>query len=270
MTSKLAIVGGGRMGEALAVTAINGGLRAADIVLVEPDQARAIALRDAHGLRTDQLTDAVTGADAVALVVKPQVVQSVFAALPGLLADGQLIVSLVLGVRIGAIARASGQPSAAVVRCCPNLPIAQGSGFTAITPSDGVRPDQLRLAESLFSAGGPVVRVTEPQLDVVSVVSGSTPAWYCYLVETLTDTGMLLGLSHQLSALIAERALIGAGELLRDSGMTATQVRAAVSSPGGATIAGVRVLEDRAVRGAFMAAAVAGVERAREVAAGCE
>jgi pyrroline-5-carboxylate reductase len=129
-----------------------------------------------------------------------------------------------------------------------------------------VRPDQRALAESLFTAGGPVTAVTEPQLDVVSVVSGSTPAWYCYLVETLTDAGVLLGLGHQLSGLIAERALIGAAALLENSGLSAAQVRAAVSSPGGSTIAGVRVLEERAVRGAFLAAAAAGVDRAREVA----
>jgi pyrroline-5-carboxylate reductase len=264
--SRLAIVGGGRMGEALAATAINGGMRAADIVVVEPDPARAAVLRAAHGLRTSELADAVAGAEAVALVVKPQVAPAVLGALAGLLTDGQLIVSLVLGVRIETIERASGLSAAAVVRCCPNLPIALGSGFTTITPGNGVRPDQLKLVESLFSAGGPVVPVTEPQLDAVSVVSGSTPAWYCYLVEALTDAGVLLGLGHQLSALIAERALIGAGALLRDSDMSAAQVRAAVSSPGGATIAGVLVLEERAVRGAFMAAAAAGVERAREVA----
>jgi pyrroline-5-carboxylate reductase len=264
--SALAVIGGGRMGEALIVTAVNGGMRAGDITVVEPDARRAAALRDSLGVRTGDLADAVAGAGAVALVVKPQVVSGVLDSVNGLLTDGQLIVSLVLGVRIDTIIRASGLPSAAVVRACPNLPITRGSGFTAITPSARVRPAQLKLAESLFTAGGPVEIVTEPQLDVVSVVSGSTPAWYCYLVETLTDAGVLLGLGHQLSALIAERALIGAGALLRDSGMSAAQIRAAVSSPGGSTMAGVLVLEERAVRGAFMAAAAAGVERAREVA----
>jgi pyrroline-5-carboxylate reductase len=266
--SRLAVVGGGRMGEALIVTAMKGGMSVGDIVAVEPDQERAAGLRESLQVRTADLADAVSGADAVALVVKPQVAPAVFGALPGLVADGQLIVSLVLGIRIETIQRASGLPSAAVVRCCPNLPIAQGSGFTAITPGGSVRPDQLTLAESLFSAGGPVVQVAELQLDVVSVVSGSTPAWYCYLVETLTDAGVLLGLSHQLSALIAERALIGAAATLKDSEMTAAQIRAAVSSPGGSTIAGIRVLEERAVRGAFLAAAAAGVDRARELAEG--
>jgi pyrroline-5-carboxylate reductase len=254
------------MGEAMMVTALKGGMSANDIVLVEPDPERAAQLRDSLNVRVAELADAVTGADAVVLVVKPQIAPAVFEQLPGLLADGQLIVSLVLGIRIETIQSASGMPSAAVVRCCPNLPIAQGSGLTAITPSDSVQPGQLVLAESLFAAGGPVIRVTEPQLDVVSVLSGGTPAWYCYLVETLTDAGVLLGLSHQLSALIAERALIGAAASLKDSGMTAAQVRAAVSSPGGSTIAGTRVLEERAVRGAFIAAAAAGVERARELA----
>ncbi len=264
----LAVVGGGRMGEALMVTAMNGGVKAGEIVVVEPNEERAAELRESLGVRTADLAEAVAGADAVVLVVKPQVAPAVFGALPGLLADGQLIVSLVLGIRIETIQRAAGLPSAAVVRCCPNLPIAQGSGLTAITPSASVEPGQLSLAQSLFSAGGPVVQVAEPQLDVVSVVSGSTPGWYCYLVETLTDAGVLLGLSHQLSALIAERALIGAGATLQDSQMTAAQMRAAVSSPGGSTIAGIRVLEERAVRGAFMAAAAAGVDRARELAEG--
>jgi pyrroline-5-carboxylate reductase len=254
------------MGEALIVTAVNGGVSSDDIVVVEPDQARAAGLRDSLGVRTADLADAVSGADAIALVVKPQVVQVVFDVLSGLLTDGQLIVSLVLGVRIDTIQRACGLPTAAVVRCTPNLPIAQGKGFTAIAAGDGVRPDQIELAESLFRTGGPVTTVTEHQLDVVSVVSGSTPAWYCYLVETLTDAGVLLGLSHQLSALIAERSLVGAAALLENSGLTAVQVRAAVSSPGGSTIAGVKVLEERAVRGAFLAAAEAGVNRAREVA----
>ena len=266
--SRLAVVGGGRMGEALMRTAVHGGMPPGEIVVVEPDQDRAAGLRASLGVRTAELAEAVARTEAVALVVKPQVAPGVFGELSGLLADGQLVVSLVLGIRLETIQRAVGMPSAAVVRCCPNLPIAQGSGLTAITPSDGVRPDQLILAQSLFSAGGPVVQVAERQLDVVSVVSGSTPAWYCYLVETLTDAGVLLGLGHELSALIAERALIGTAATLSESSMTATQLRAAVSSPGGSTIAGIRVLEERAVRGAFMAAAAAGVDRARELAEG--
>jgi len=264
--SRVVVVGGGRMGEALIEAAGGGGMSAGDIVVVEPDQARAAELRDSRGVKTAELADAVPGADAVVLVVKPQVVAGVLGALRELLTDRQLIVSLVLGVRIEAIKRAAGLPSAAVVRACPNLPIAYGKGLTAITPGAGIRPDQLELAESLFRAGGPVITVAEPQLDVVSVVSGSTPAWYAYVAETLTDAGVLLGLSHQLSALIAERSLIGAAALIESSGLTPVQVRAAVSSPGGATIAGTRVLEERAVRGAFLAAAEAGVNRARDVA----
>ena len=264
--SRVAVVGGGRMGEALIEAAVNGGMSAGDIVAVEPDQARAAGLRDSRGVKTAALADAGPGADAVVLVVKPQVVADVLGALRGLLTDRQLIVSLVLGVPIDAIQQGTGRPSAAVVRACPNLPIAYGKGLTAITPSEGVRPGQLRLAESLFSAGGPVIGVAEPQLDVVSVVSGSSPAWYAYVVETMTDAGVLLGLSHQLSALIAERSLTGAAALIENSGLSAVQVRAAVSSPGGSTIAGIRVLEERAVRGAFLAAAEAGVNRARAVA----
>jgi pyrroline-5-carboxylate reductase len=90
------------------------------------------------------------------------------------------------------------------------------------------------------------------------------------MVEALTDAGVLLGLGHELSALIAERSLLGAGTLLNEGDRTAVQVRAAVSSPGGSTIAGVRVLEERAVRGALLAAAAAGVDRAREVAAAAD
>jgi pyrroline-5-carboxylate reductase len=99
------------------------------------------------------------------------------------------------------------------------------------------------------------------------VVSGSVPAWYCYVVEAMTDAGVLLGLSHELSALIAERGLVGAASLVDEGSRSAVQIRAAVSSPGGSTIAGVRVLEERAVRGAFLAASAAGVDRARAVAA---
>jgi len=265
--SRVAVIGGGQMGEALIVTAVNGGTPADDITVVEPNPDRAAVLRDTHGVRTAALADAVAGADVIVLVVKPHFLSDVLDPLRGVLTESQLVISLVLGVRIAAIEDATGLSAPAVIRACPNLAIAQGSGFTAITAGDGVQPDQLKLAESLLAAGGPVAQVTEPQLDVVSVVSGSVPAWYCYIVEAMTDAGVLLGLGHELSAQIAEQGLIGAGAMLRDRGQPAVQVRAAVSSPGGSTIAGVRVLEERAVRGAFLAASAAGVDRAREAGA---
>lgn len=264
------MVGGGQMGEALIASAVNGGMAAGGITVVEPNQARAQALCDAHGVKTAALADAAAGADTVALVIKPQVAPAVLPSLRGLLSDGQLLLSLILGVRIATIEAAAGLSGPAVIRATPNLAIARGSGFTAIAARDQARPEYLERAEALFLAGGPVARVAEPQLDAVSVVSGSTPGWYCYLVEALTDAGVLLGLGHELSGLIASRSLLGAGTLLSEGDRTAVQVRAAVSSPGGSTIAGVRVLEERAVRGAFLAAAAAGVDRAREVAAAAD
>jgi pyrroline-5-carboxylate reductase len=258
------------MGEGLIVTAVNGGMPPGDITVAEPDPARAAALREAHGVRTGDLADGVPGADVVALVVKPHILPEVMPALRSLLTDGQLIVSLVLGVRIPVIEAGTKLASPAVIRACPNLAIARGSGFTAIAGGAGVQPGQFELAEGLFRTGGPVARVTEPQLDAVSVVSGSVPAWYCYVVEAMTDAGVLLGLGHELSALIAARGLVGAASLVGEGDRSAVQIRAAVSSPGGATIAGVRVLEERAVRGAFLAASAAGVDRARQAAADYE
>lgn len=266
----LTIVGGGNMGEAFLAAVLAGGadgplLGRDDVTFVEPNPARAAELRDTHGVEVRDMTDAVAKARTVVVVVKPYLVEPVMSQMAGALTDEHLVVSLVGGANTARIERAAPTDKPVVVRCCPNIAIAVRQGMTAISAGAHAESADLDFVQALFEPGGKVVQLPERLLDVVSVVSGSVPAYFCYMVEALTDAGVLLGLTHGLAATMAKQSLMGAATLLQKPNADPVELRAAVSSPGGVTIAGIRALEDRGVRGALMAAAAAGHDRAREL-----
>ena len=155
----------------------------------------------------------------------------------------------------------------AVVRCMPNTPALVDQAITAISPGQHADDDHLAVAERLLSAVGRVVRVPESQLDAVTALSGSGPAYFFFLVEAMIDAGILLGLPRALSAELIVQTAIGSSIMLRDSGEHPVQLREAVTSPGGTTIAAIRELENHGVRAALLAAIEAACLRSRELGA---
>jgi pyrroline-5-carboxylate reductase len=263
---QLAILGGGKIGEALLSGLLRGERTTDDIVISEKHPERAEYLAEKYGVQVHPAPDAVKLASTVLLAVKPQDIDGLLAEIGSAVGPQQLVVSVAAGIPTRRIERAlpDGVP---VVRCMPNTPALVDEAMTAVAAGAHADDEHLRTAESLLAAVGKVVRVPESQLDAVTALSGSGPAYFFYLVEAMIDAGILLGLPRALAADLIVQTAIGSAVMLRDSGEHPVQLREAVTSPGGTTISAIRELEVHGVRAALLAAIEAAAIRSRELGA---
>ncbi len=261
MAVRLVIAGGGKMGEALLA-----GLLAAswadpsEIAVSEPVAERRVELEARFpGVA---VSDAPLAADGAIVAVKPAYVAEAAAALAA--AGCGRVLSIAAGVPTSTIEAAlpAGTP---VVRAMPNTPALVGAGASAIAPGSAATDDDVAWAESILSAVGIVVRVPEDQLDAVTGLSGSGPAYVFLVAEAMIAAGEAVGLPHDVAVRLATQTVFGAGRLLAESGDSPEQLRAAVSSPNGTTVAGLAVLDELGVRDAFTAAVRRATERSREL-----
>jgi pyrroline-5-carboxylate reductase len=253
----LQIIGGGRMGEALLV-----GLAAGrSLRVVEASAARAEELRAAHP--TVQVSAEPGPAAGTIVAVKPQHVADVCRALG---ADGGRVLSVAAGVTIASIEEALGV-DVPVVRAMPNTPALVGEGAAAIAAGTHAGDDDLAWAESILGAVGTVVRVTEGLLDAVTGLSGSGPAYVFVVLDALIEGGVAAGLPRDVAETLAGQTILGAATLYLSGDQSPGELRAAVTSPGGTTAAGLRVLEQRAVRAALIDAVLAARDRSAELGA---
>lgn len=266
MEAALIVVGGGRMGTALVEGILSSGyLTASSIVVVEPDVERRAMLRLAHDdlvlVDTPEIEHIGEKTGGV-IAVKPEVAESAARLLGGL--GIQRILSVVAGIPSARLEAALPQPIP-VIRAMPNTPALVGAGVSAISGGSHVTKADLDWADELLSSVGTVVRVPERQLDAVTGVSGSGPAYLFLVAEALIEAGVTAGLSRETARTLANETILGAGRMLVESGQSAEELRAQVTSPGGTTAAALRALEARAVRSAFVEAVMAAVERSRSM-----
>ncbi len=250
------------MGEALVGGLLAaGGHRLDSLRIVEPDAGRLAALQMAFP-GVDVVTEP-TAADGSIIAVKPGYVASVCHALRAV-GGSTRVLSIAAGVTIAALEAdlAGGTP---VVRAMPNTPAVVGVGAAAIAPGTYAGDDDLAWAESLLGAVGTVVRVEESLLDAVTGLSGSGPAYVFLVAEALIDAGVLAGLPRDVSRALSVQTLLGAATLLAAGGDGPEALRAAVTSPGGTTAAGLQVLEQRGLRAAFLDAVAAATERSKRL-----
>jgi len=261
MRAKLAILGGGRMGEALV-----GGLLGAgwadphELAVVEVVAERRAALVARFPGVT--ITAEPVEASGAIVATKPGDVAGAVRAQVG--AGVQRLLSIAAGVTIAAIERESGG-DLPVVRAMPNTPALIGAGAAAIAPGRAASEADLVWAEEILGALGVVVRVPERLLDAVTGLSGSGPAYVFLVAEALIEAGVLVGLPRDTSTTLALQTLLGSARMLVESGETPEALRGAVTSPGGTTAAGLHALESAAVRAALLDAVRAATNRATEL-----
>jgi len=261
MSTKLVVVGGGKMGEALVSGVLRARwARAKDITVVETLDARREQLSVMHPDVVVSTTVPPHSGGAV-LAVKPVDVPDAAASL--LAARPQRVLSIVAGVTTAQLEGFLGDTP--VVRAMPNTPALIGAGAAALAPGSTAGPADMEWAEGVLTSVGLVVRVTEKMLDAVTGLSGSGPAYVFLVAEALVDAGVAAGLDRDTSAALTRQTLLGSARLLDESGDLPEALRAAVTSPGGTTAAALRVLEQRAVRAAFLDAVLAAAERSREL-----
>lgn len=261
MTTRLAVVGGGNMGAALLGGLIAGGWAPPDELAVVEVSAprRQVLSQQFPGVH---VLTSVDRCQAAVIAVKPgDVASAVAAAVAG---GATRVLSIAAGVSVARLEAAAGG-GVAVVRAMPNTPALVGQGAAAIAGGSSATDDDLQWAEGILGAVGTVVRVPEHQLDAVTGLAGSGPAYVFLIAEALIDAGVLAGLSRPVSEALVTQLLVGSAALLAERG-DAAQLRAMVTSPGGTTAAGLRRLEEHGVRSAMLEAVMAATARSRELA----
>ena len=200
-------------------------------------------------------------ADAVVLAVKPQVFPAVLPELsPVLHRRRPLVISIAAGKTLEAIESLLGA-GLAVVRVMPNTPAAIGKGMLALAAAEGTPEARIRAVEAMLAPAGLVERIAEGQMDAFSAVAGCGPAFVYPFIEALADGGVMAGLPRQQALTYAAQMVLGAAAMVLESGKHPGHLKDEVCSPGGSTIQGVRVLEERGFRGAVMDAVIAAYEK---------
>jgi pyrroline-5-carboxylate reductase len=263
----IAVLGGGRMGAALVAGLLEGGFEADQLAIAEMDPGRRRVLEDElAGVRVGPSASWVVGeADVVIVAVKPGDVATVLEGALSVLGEEALVLSIAAGVSIAALEAAV--PGRPVVRAMPNTPALVREGVAAIAGGAQTTDAHLETARRVLGAVGEVVVVPERLLDAVTGLSGSGPAYVFLLAEAMIEAGVLNGLPRDVATTLVHGTIRGAGVMLTDSGETAEQLRAAVTSPGGTTAAGLRALESRSMRAAVLDAVTAAADRSRELGA---
>src|ERR671933_1808617 len=269
MARKLAILGTGRIGEALLSGLLSAGWRdPGDVVVTARRQERLDDLAAQYGVAaTLSNTEAVSGADPVVIAVKPQDIEGLLGEIGGILAEEQTVLSIAAAIPTAAIEERV-SPRVPVVRAMPNAPALVHEGIAGVCAGAHARDEHLALAEEVLSHLGAVVRVPERYMDAVTAVSGSGPAYFALLAEAMIEAGILLGLSREVPTQLVVQTMLGTARLLRDEGLHPVELREQVTSPGGTTIRAIRELESAGVRAAFLNAIQAAMVRSRELAAG--
>jgi pyrroline-5-carboxylate reductase len=267
MAERVAILGAGKMGEALLSGLLRAGRAVDDLVFSEKHDERIEHLTSTYGVKVVAAAEAADTADTLLVAVKPQEITALLDELAGTVTPRNLVISIAAGIPTSTFEAAlvDGVP---VVRVMSNTPVFVDEAMSAISPGAHADEEHLARTEALLRPVGKVVRVPENQLDAVTALSGSGPAYFFFLVEAMIDAGILLGLPRALAAELIVQTAVGSATMLRDSGQHPVQLREAVTSPGGTTIAAIRKLEDHGVRSAMLAALEAARDRSRELAAG--
>ena len=270
---RTALLGVGSMSGAILDGLLAAGLDPATVTLTTRSEESAAAHRSrglaavASDTDPEANREAVRGASLVLLGVKPFAIADLLDEVASDLAPGTVVVSVAVGTTIASM-EARVPRGVRVVRALPNTPIGVGRGVTGISAGESADADAVALASSVFQASGTVIEVPESQLDALSAVSGSGPAYVFLLVEEWQRAAETLGFSHEQAESMVQGTLRGAVELLAASGREPADLRRAVTSPKGTTERAVAVLQDADLAGTFERASRAAIARAEELAAG--
>lgn len=261
----VAILGGGVMGGTILTALRVVGWAPDRVTVAEKGSARAEALRDTAGVAVvSGVAEAVKDADVIVIAVKPQDAAEALTEIRAVMREGAIVVTVAAGLTVDFYEKRlpEGTP---VVRAMPNTPAIVAQGATALARGTHATDQHLALVTAMLRATGLIVKVPEEQLDAVTSVSGSGPAYFFAMVEALTEAGVAQGLDRMLATQLAAQTFVGAAKLLQDSGDTPQVLRKRVSSPGGVTLAALEALSHAGLQDVISAGARAAVARSQEM-----
>jgi pyrroline-5-carboxylate reductase len=271
MSYALGVIGAGNMAEAIVRGVMRAGLLTPDRVIaadINP-QRREIFAKELHVRAVHEPADAARDADVLLLSVKPQHMNDALSGIGEVMSDATLIISIAAGVTTKYIQTHLGRDVRwRIVRAMPNTPMLVGEGVVAIAPGANATAADLEQARRVFSAAAQVIDVREDQIDAVTAVSGSGPAYFFYLVEQMIRAGVELGLSIEQASILATRTAAGAAKMLTETGETPAELRRKVTSPAGTTHAAISHMDAHNWARVTIDAIKAAAHRGRELSSG--
>jgi pyrroline-5-carboxylate reductase len=269
MSRNVALLGGGKMAEALISGLIRSGGRTADELMVtarRDERARELAGKYGIAASLDN-AEAARWANVVILMAKPQDMEALLGQIREHVTIEDLVVSFAAGIRTSFVEKhlPNGIP---VVRVMSNVPVMVDEAMSVVATGRHAGEEHLAVAEELLGYVGKVLRLKETHLDAVTATSGSGPAYFFLLAEAMIEACILLGLSRDVATDLIVQTMLGSAKMLRDTGKHPVELREMVTSPGGTTISAIRHLEEAGVRAAFLNAIDAAKKRAEELARG--
>ncbi|MBI4443585.1 MAG: pyrroline-5-carboxylate reductase [Acidobacteria bacterium] len=270
MGLKIAILGAGNIGGALLGGILKSHLaEPKDVVATDAREERRRELEEQWKvcmLPTSDNRKAVAGRDVVILAVKPNIVQSVLEEIRNALQQNQIVLSVAAAVPLSFIESVLGK-RVPLFRAMPNIPVLVEEGATAVAGNLATTPEQRKVIEKIFGSLGVVVFVEEGQLDAVTALSGSGPAYIYMVIEALIEGGKKMGLSHEVATRLTEQTVLGAAKLVRETKLHPAILRDEVTTPGGTTIAAIHELEKHGLRAMLISAVETATARSKEIAA---
>jgi pyrroline-5-carboxylate reductase len=261
----LSFLGAGNMAEALIRGLLRGAVFAPEAIIASaPREERLRELAERFGIRTTTSNREAAASDIVVLSVKPQILSRVLDEVGNDIRPDALVISIAAGVPVAAI-QSRLAAGTRVVRAMPNTPALVDAAATAIAGGEHARPSDLDAAKKIFDAVGLTVVLDESQLDAVTGLSGSGPAYVFLILEALSDAGVKVGLSRRNAQLLAAQTLLGSAKLLLETNEHPGRLKDMVTSPGGTAITGLHTLENGGVRTTLMNAVEAATRRSREL-----
>ncbi len=269
-SKKLGFLGGGNMAEAMIKGMLSAGfVESKNIFVSDVIQSRQEFLHSEYKIKvTGDNRDIAAKSDILILAVKPQVVKKVLEEIHDLVDASKLIVSIVAGVSIitiEEILRSGQDKNISIVRTMPNTPALVQEGVTAIASGEHVSKTDIKVSHRLFEAVGKTVDVDESNMDAVTGLSGSGPAYIFMIIEALSDAGVKMGLSRDVSNILTVQTVLGAAKLAQESGKHPGELKDMVTSPGGTTISGLHALEAGGLRNTLIDAVEEATLRSREL-----
>jgi pyrroline-5-carboxylate reductase len=261
----IGFIGAGNMAEAMIRGLLRGGHFApSQITASGPREERMRELQDSYGIKATTDNHAPAKAQIVVLSVKPQILSRVLDEVAKSISADALVISIAAGVPVATIQERLAR-GARVVRAMPNTPALVDAGATAIARGEHARDSDIDDAKRIFDAVGLTVTLEESQLDAVTGLSGSEPAYVFLILEALSDAGVKVGLSRRTAQLLAAQTVLGSAKLLLETNEHPGRLKDMVTSPGGTAITGLHTLEEGGIRTTLMNAVEAATKRSREL-----
>ena len=262
---KIGIIGLGNMGEAIVKALVNRGSKREPLLLAEAKKERVVYMEKTYGLKcTKTLVELVQKADYIVLAIKPQDAKEVMHAISPSLNNKKIVISIMAGMTTSNILSFIGKPIR-VIRIMPNICVKVGEGMMGITSNHIVTKEDRATVQKMLSPLGHFVEVSEELMDAVTALGGSGPAFFLLFLEAMIDAGVKTGLPRDKAKTISLQVIKGTVKMLEEEKIHPTVMRDMITSPGGTTIAGIAILEERAFKGNVIEAIERACKRAKEL-----